>query len=68
MKGLTGEGPGFFIRRLRLERGAQLLARRAGSVSEIAYRVGFKRHGHFSHLFRKTYGVSPRDYARLRSN
>jgi DNA-binding response OmpR family regulator len=57
------ETPTALIRRLRLERAAQLLSGRAGSVSEIAYGVGFKSVSHFSRCFRAQYGVPASSYA-----
>ena len=48
---------------MRLERAAQLLAARAGTVSEIAYAVGFKSVAHFSDSFVRAYGSRPSDYA-----
>jgi AraC-like DNA-binding protein len=47
---------------MRLERAAQLLAQQAGSVQEIAYRVGFRDSEHFSKLFRQAFGVLPSSY------
>jgi AraC-like DNA-binding protein len=32
------------------------------SISEIAYRVGFKSSAHFSRMFRRAFRVSPREY------
>jgi AraC-like DNA-binding protein len=32
------------------------------SISEIAYRVGFKSPAHFSRMFKRTYNMSPRAY------
>lgn len=32
------------------------------SISEIAYRVGFKSPAHFSRMFKRTYNMSPRTY------
>ena len=32
------------------------------SVSEIAYKVGFKSPAHFSRMFRRAFGMSPRQY------
>jgi AraC-like DNA-binding protein len=34
----------------------------AGTVAEIAYKVGFKSHSHFSAAFRETFGVSPSEH------
>ncbi len=48
---------------MRLERAGQLLRAGAGTVSEVAYGVGFKSLSHFSRRFREHYGVAPSDYA-----
>jgi signal transduction histidine kinase/AraC-like DNA-binding protein len=48
-----------FVRRLRLERASDLLHRNAGSISEIAYQVGFRDPSHFAKCFRKQFGVPP---------
>ena len=49
----------------RLERGARLLAEGSGTVSEVAYGVGFKSLSHFSRRFSKKYNQSPSDYRTL---
>lgn len=51
-----------YIRMLRLERAAQLLEQQAGTVSEIAYQVGFQDANYFARLFRQTYDVAPSAY------
>ena len=51
-----------FIRMMRLQRAAQLLEQKAGSVSEIAYAVGFNDPNYFSRLFHQTFGVAPSQY------
>jgi signal transduction histidine kinase/DNA-binding response OmpR family regulator len=62
LKGLIGESPSDLIRRMRLERAASLLEARAGSVSRIAYVVGFKSVAHFSNRFADHFGVRPSRY------
>jgi AraC-like DNA-binding protein len=59
---LLGEAPSELIRRLRLEQGARLLAEGAGSVSEVAYGVGFNSVSHFCRCFREAHGLSPSEY------
>jgi signal transduction histidine kinase/ligand-binding sensor domain-containing protein/DNA-binding response OmpR family regulator len=59
----TGMPPLDLIRSARLEKAALLLERGVGSVSEIAYAVGFKSVSHFSASFRDRFGVSPSGYA-----
>ena len=60
---LIGQPPSDLVRSVRLERAASLLAGRAGTVSEIAYAVGFKSVGHFSDSFLAEYECRPSDYA-----
>jgi signal transduction histidine kinase/ligand-binding sensor domain-containing protein/DNA-binding response OmpR family regulator len=62
LKALAGRTPTEAIRAMRLERGAQLLAARAGTVSEVAYAVGFKSVSHFSNSFEKDFGCRPSAY------
>jgi signal transduction histidine kinase/ligand-binding sensor domain-containing protein/DNA-binding response OmpR family regulator len=62
IRSLLGETPTDLIRRLRLERAAQLLAGQAGSVAEIAYAVGFRGVSYFCKCFRDAYGVTPSAY------
>jgi DNA-binding response OmpR family regulator len=61
---LTGLSPAGLVRTLRLERAAHLLSRAAGTVSEVAYTVGFQDAKYFSRLFRQVYGVLPSEYGR----
>lgn len=49
----------------RLDRASDLLSdKRAGglSISEVAYRTGFLDPGYFTRLFRKRYGITPREW------
>lgn len=62
LKELVGETPSDLIRRMRLERAAALLEAGAGTVSRIAYVVGFKSVSHFSNRFHDQFGVRPSRY------
>ncbi len=64
VRALTGLSAAGFVRTLRLQRAAQLIEKQAGTVSEIAYRVGFKDAKYFSRLFRQVYGALPSEYGR----
>jgi len=55
--------PSDLIRTARLDRAAGLLAARAGTVSEVAYGVGFKSVAHFSNAFLAHTGSRPSAYA-----
>jgi len=59
---LTGMKTSHFIRAIRLQRAAEMLRQRAGSVSEIAYAVGFNHLSYFAACFREQYGCSPSEY------
>lgn len=62
MKELTGQSVGEFIRNLRLQQAAKLLAKGDISVSQVTYAVGFSTPAHFSTAFKKCFGVSPSEY------
>lgn len=56
----TGESLGGFLRRRRLERARdELLARPDATVTQVAFRWGFRSAAHFSRAFRAAFGVSP---------
>jgi CheY-like chemotaxis protein/anti-sigma regulatory factor (Ser/Thr protein kinase) len=54
--------PAHLIRTMRLERGAELLAEGAGTVSEVAYAVGFNSLAHFSRKFTNHFDQAPTEY------
>lgn len=62
LKSLTNHSVQEFIFVIRLKRAAQLLKESGMTVTEIAYSVGFKDPSHFSKLFKKQFGVSPKAY------
>ena len=62
LKALTDQRPNEFIRTLRMKKAAELLTRKYGNVSEIAYAVGYNSLSYFSSSFKETFGKSPHDY------
>ncbi|WP_456427063.1 ATP-binding protein [Rhodocaloribacter sp.] len=62
LKRLSGKTPSEWILTLRLERAAALLSGGAGTVSEVAYGVGFKSVSYFCKCFRERYDVTPARY------
>ncbi len=62
IKALTGVTPNDLLRVCRLNRAAQLLLTREYTIGEISDMTGFGTQSHFSNLFKKHFGVSPRDY------
>ncbi|MDF1572992.1 MAG: two-component regulator propeller domain-containing protein [Bacteroidales bacterium] len=63
LNALIDQPPGQLIRSLRLQRAADLLEQKAGTVSEICYKVGFSDNAYFSRAFKKQFGCSPSEYA-----
>ena len=62
---LVGASPSDLIRTARLDRATELLGARAGTVSEVAYGVGFKSVAHFSNAFLAHTGSRPSAYAEV---
>ncbi|CCH52774.1 histidine kinase [Fibrisoma limi BUZ 3] len=64
LKSLTGLSGNEFIRSIRLKRAAQWLQSEADlTVSEVAYRVGFRDPAYFTRCFTKEFGRSPKQFA-----
>ena len=59
LRDVLGQTPSEAIRTMRLERALQLLEAGAGTVSEVAYAVGFKSVSHFSNSFQRHHGRRP---------
>ena len=66
IKALAGMSPSMFVSTLRLKVAAELLVETSLTVSEIAYKVGFENPSYFSSIFKKLYGVSPKEYAAMK--
>lgn len=62
VKALTGISPTDLLRVYRLNRAAELLLTREYTVGEVGEKIGFGSQSHFSSLFKKHFGVSPRTY------
>jgi AraC family transcriptional regulator len=58
----TGLSPHRFVLARRIERAKSLLRETDLPITEIAHRIGCASHSHFSVLFRRTTGQTPRDY------
>ena len=64
LEAVTNLSPVEFTRSIRLKRAASLLKQQFGNVSEVALEVGFSNPSYFSRIFRKSYEVSPSEYAK----
>lgn len=61
---LTGKNASETISQIRLSRARELLEHNAATVSETAYRVGYKNPSYFNKVFKNYYHVSPGDLKR----
>ena len=62
MKELTGQTPHDFIRNIRLKQAAHLLSTGDMNIAEVMYACGFSNSASFSTIFKKFYGMTPREY------
>jgi AraC-like DNA-binding protein len=62
VRALTGEVPSEYIRSFRLRRAAQLLKDNFGSVTEVAFEVGFTSRAYFTRCFKKKFHQLPSVY------
>ena len=59
LRALTGKTPVGLITDMRLAEAHRQLERACGTVSEVAYRVGYANPSYFAKRFRERYGVPP---------
>lgn len=62
IKSLTGLAPIEYIRDVRIQRAAHLIATMQVSIKEVVYMVGMSDPKYFAKCFKKKYGVSPMEY------
>jgi signal transduction histidine kinase/DNA-binding response OmpR family regulator/streptogramin lyase len=62
LQAITGQGPGEFIRTLRLKRAAQMLIEKKMSVTQIALEVGFESPAQFTRAFKKHFNILPSEF------
>lgn len=62
VKQLTGLTPNDYIRKIRLEKAAELLLTTNMTAAEIAYKVGFDDQYYFSKSFKRYFGQPPSQY------
>jgi AraC family transcriptional regulator len=57
-----GETPHRYLTRQRLEKARHLLSQTDRSITEVCFDCGFESLGSFSSLFRRNFGLSPREF------
>lgn len=68
LKSLLGMTPNEYIRLVRLNIAAAMLAKKDCRVNEICYAVGFNTPSYFAKCFKKQFGVLPADYSKPQDN
>ncbi|MCB9341579.1 MAG: response regulator [Lewinellaceae bacterium] len=63
LSALTGSSPNEIIRNMRLERARQMLEKKTGTVSEIAFLCGFTSPAYFIKCFKDHFGKTPGEIA-----
>jgi two-component system sensor histidine kinase ChiS len=59
IKTLTGYSPSELIRIIRLEKARELLKKRAGNITEVAYMTGFTAQSYFTKCYSEHFGYPP---------
>lgn len=67
IQALSGETPTDFIRSYRLMRAAQLLKNKFGSVTDVAFEVGFSSRAYFTKCFKEKFHRLPSEYLQSES-
>lgn len=62
LKALTNQTVTEYVRNYRLEKAAELLKNKAGTVSEIACQVGFESLSYFSKVFQDKFGKTASEW------
>lgn len=66
---LAGISPNTLLQEYRLSKAFQLLVKNGDSISEIAFKVGFRSPSYFSKCFKERYDISPSEFvSRLKAN
>ncbi len=64
LKALTDLSPNDFVKKIRLNKAAELLLQDELNVAEVGFRVGFTDPKYFSRSFKIQFGLTPTEYLR----
>lgn len=64
IKAWTNLTPNEFMQHFRMKRATQLLELGKINISEVSQKVGYKNPKYFSKIFKKKYGLSPKEYSK----
>lgn len=68
IKAITNLSPNEFIRKIRLNKAAQILLSEEAKVAEVGYRVGFNDPKYFSQTFKRQFDLTPSEFKRKQQN
>lgn len=63
LRALTNQTVTEYVRNYRLQLASQMLRDKIGTVSEVAYKVGFESLPYFTKVFTERFGILPSEYA-----
>ena len=66
-KAITGCSPSEYIKAVRLQHAADILASGKYNIADVAYNVGFSDPKYFSNCFSEKYGMTPSQYVKSQS-
>ena len=66
VKAILGISISDHLNNIRLEKSKELLLKTNQNISEIAFSTGFSSPYYFSNVFKKKYGISPKDFRALK--
>lgn len=61
----TGSTPMEYYQNRRVQHAAHQLLNPQNTITDVAYRLGYADNAHLSNMFRRYYGMSPREYRKL---
>ena len=62
LKAITNQSATGFIRSIRLNKAAELISHKTGTITQIAFEVGFSSLSYFAKSFHEQFGVLPSEY------
>jgi CheY-like chemotaxis protein/AraC-like DNA-binding protein/two-component sensor histidine kinase len=68
LKAVADRTPADFISEFRMIRGAELLKGSSGSITDIAFLVGYDNSSNFARMFKRFYKLSPSEYRKEHSS
>jgi AraC-like DNA-binding protein len=62
LNALIGQPAGQLIRSYRLNRAAEMLKNKTGTIAQVSYQLGYNDQAYFTRAFKKQFGCSPGEF------